>query len=104
MLFEIFKLVLVKCHSCFKGVTLRYLEMIICLGRQTLRNKGKNKPKKNKGWSRMVNDGHGWSRMVRDGKDGQRWIRLTHMANDKSQEITEASLNQSTQLSLVPCL
>lgn len=80
------------------------LEMIICLGRQTLRNKGKNKPKKNKGWSRMVNDGHGWSRMVRGGKDGQRWIRLTHMANDKSQEITEASLNQSTQLSLVPCL
>lgn len=78
--------------------------MIICLGRQTLRNKGKNKPKKNKGWSRMVNDGHGWSRMVRGGKDGQRWIRLTHIANDKSQEITEASLNQSTQLSLVPCL
>ena len=52
----------------------------------------------------MVNDGHGWSRMVRDGKDGQGWIRLTHMSNDRSQEITEASLNQSTQLSLVPCL
>ena len=64
----------------------------------------KNKPKKNKGWLRMVNDGHGWSRMVRDGKDGQGWIRLTHMSNDRSQEITEASLNQSTQLSLVPCL
>lgn len=47
--------------------------MIICLGRQTLRNKGKNKPKKNKGWSRMDNDGHGWSRMVRD---GQGWARM----------------------------
>ena len=47
--------------------------MIICLGRQTLRNKGKNKPKKNKGWSMMVNDGHGWSRMARD---GQGWARM----------------------------
>ena len=95
--------------------------MIICLGRQTLRSKGKNNPKRNKGWSRMVNDGHGWSRMGKDGqgwagmgkdgqgwarmgKDGQGWIRLTHMENDESQEITEASLNQLTQLSLVPCL
>ena len=76
------------------------LEMILCLRRQTLRNKGKNKPKRNKGWSRMVNDGHRWSRIVRDGHG---WLRLTHMANDESQEITEASLNQPTQLSLVPC-
>ena len=47
--------------------------MIICLGRQTLRNKGKNKPKRNKGWSTMVNDDHGWSRMVRDGLG---WARM----------------------------
>ena len=47
--------------------------MIICLERKTLRNKGKNKPTRNKGWSRMVSDGHGWSRMVRD---GQGWARM----------------------------
>ena len=52
------------------------------------------------GWPGMGKDGQGWARM---GKDGQGWIRLTHMANDESQEITEASLNQPTQLSLVPC-
>ena len=44
--------------------------MIIYLGRQTLRNKGKNKPKKNKGWSMMAMDGQGWSGMARMGKDG----------------------------------
>lgn len=48
----------------------------------------------------MAMDGQGWSGM---GKDGQGWIRLTHMENDESQEITEASLNQPIQLSLVPC-
>ena len=48
--------------------------MILCLRRQTLRNKGKNKPKRNKGWSRMVNDGHRWSRIVRD---GQGWAWMT---------------------------
>lgn len=49
------------------------LEMIICLGRQTLRNKRKNKPTRNKGWSRMANDGHGSS------KDGQGWARMGMM-------------------------
>ena len=57
--------------------------------------------KDGQGWARMGKDGQGWARM---GKDGQGWIRLTHMENDESQEITEASLNQLTQLSLVLCL